>query len=57
MTREQVEALTHPQIVQVIRLAAEYDRTNKAITWEHGTDIVNIIAMRGDEIADVLEEH
>lgn len=54
MTKQQVERLTTADIAKKLRTAAEFERTHKAITWEHGTDLVNIVAVHGDKIADAL---
>lgn len=54
MTTAQVEKLTMDEIRDRIRTAAKYQAEHKAITWEHGTDLVNIIAVHGERIADRL---
>ena len=55
MTSDQVRALTPAEIVRHLRVAAECERNNKAITWEHGWDLVTICAVHGDMLADALE--
>jgi hypothetical protein len=52
MTREQIESMSLADILARFRRAAQYDREHIAITWEHGQDLVNIIAVHGDKIAD-----
>lgn len=49
-----VEKMTMDDIRSAFRRAAEFQRNHKAISWEHGTDLVNIIAYHGDGIADRL---
>ena len=55
MMREQVQKLTDDQIAARLRTAARFQREHKAITWEHGTDLVNIVAEHGDKLAEALE--
>ena len=54
MTNLQVAEMDMEQIRAAFRRAAEMQREHKAITWEHGTDLVNIIALHGNRIADRL---
>lgn len=55
MTSKQVRKLDTAAIVRQLRYAAEMQRSHRAITWEHGTDLVNIVAIHGDRLADALE--
>jgi hypothetical protein len=57
MTRERVQKLTDDEIASSLRTAARFQREHKAITWERGTDLVNIVAEHGDKLADALEEY
>lgn len=54
LTSEQVEKMDMEEIRKRFRTAADFQRDHKAITWEHGTDLVNIIAVHGNRIADRL---
>lgn len=54
MTNLQVAEMDMEQIRAAFRKAADMQRENKAITWEHGIDLVNIIALHGNKIADRL---
>lgn len=55
MTSEQVRKLDTAAIIKQLRYAAALNRSNRSITWEHGTDLVNIVAIHGDALADALE--
>ena len=55
MTNHEVGRMDLQSIAQAFRRAAEYQQAHKAITWEHGTDLVNIVARHGEIIADALE--
>ncbi len=52
LTTEQVKSMTPETIITWFRQAARFQRENKAITWEHGSDLVSIVAIHGDLIAD-----
>lgn len=54
MTTRQVELLSNEEIAARCERAALYQREHKAITWEHGTDLVNIVAIHGDTLAAAL---
>lgn len=54
-TKEQIAKMTPVEVAFALRLAFEFEKTHKAITWEHGTDLVNICALHGDMLADALE--
>ena len=55
MTDEKIKDLNTADIIKMFRTAAQFQREHKAITWEHGTDLVNIIAIRGDFLAEAME--
>lgn len=55
MMPDQVRQMTDEQIIERLRRAARFQRENKSITWEHGTDLVNIVAFHGDNLARALE--
>ena len=55
MTYRDIARMDLQSIAQAFRRAAEYQQAHKAITWEHGTDLVNIVARHGEIIADALE--
>ena len=54
MTKDQIRQMGTLDIIIQLRRAVLYERSHKAITWEHGVDIVNIIAVHGDKIANTL---
>lgn len=54
LTDEQVTKLSMDDIRAMMRRAAEFQREHKGITWEHGTDLINMLAVHGDRIADRL---
>ena len=51
MTPDSIRNMTDPQIVAFLKRAALFQRDHKEITWDHGTDLVNIVAIHGDRIA------
>ncbi len=54
MTKGQIENMTMEDIRAYFRTATDYECEHKTITWEHGADIVNIVAIHGSSIADRL---
>lgn len=54
LTTQQVANMTDDQIVAHLQRAALFQREHRAITWEHGADLVNIAAIHGDRIADAM---
>lgn len=54
MTLEQIQKLTLGKAALIIRRAAQLQREHRAITWEFGTDLVNIAAIHGDAIAAAI---
>ncbi len=57
MMTNQIEKLTDWEIAQSLRIAAKFQREHTGITWEQGTDLVNIVAIHGDKLADALTEY
>lgn len=57
MTMKQVREMGDAQIASILRVAASCEREHTAITFEHGTLLVNICAYHGDKIADRLSHH
>lgn len=55
MTHKQVADMTTTEIAVHLRRAAAFQRENRAITWEHGYDIVSIVATHGDRLAEALD--
>lgn len=55
LTTAQVKAMTDDQIIAHLKRAALFQRENKAITWEHGADLVTIVAVHGDKLARAFE--
>ncbi len=55
-TKEQTLALTRDQIILALKRATHCERMHKGITWEHGTDLVNLCALHGDIMADALRD-
>jgi len=51
---KQVREMGAWQIAGALRLAASYQRDNTAITYDHGTLLVNICAAHGERLADSL---
>lgn len=45
------------QIVAALRYAAMLQRNHSAITYEHGVEIVNLVAKWGDRLADALSAY
>lgn len=54
LTTDQVTRLTAADTARFFREAARRQREHIAITWEYGTDLVNIAAVHGDRIADAI---
>ena len=53
--KDQIAAMTDDQIVAFLRTVARYERDHIVITFDHGTDIINVIALYGDRLADALD--
>lgn len=54
LTTSQAQAMTDDQIIAHLQRAALFQREHKAITWEHGADLVTIVAVHGDRIAKAM---
>lgn len=54
MTTEQVKRLDMREIGKIFRESARKERTHEAVTNEYGIDLVNIIAVHGDRLADAV---
>ncbi len=55
LTREQIKKMTPAKIHGMLRTAARYEREHKGITFEHGTNLINLVAVHGDQLANRLE--
>lgn len=55
MTKTQVRDMTAKDIAAALRRAFKLEDTNKAITFEHGWDLINIVAIHGEALADALD--
>ena len=54
LTSTQVRAMTDDQIISHLERAALFQREHKAVTYDHGLDLVNIVAIHGDKLARAL---
>jgi hypothetical protein len=54
MTTEQVKRLDMRQISRIFRETARKQRGHEAVTYEDGLDLVNIVAVHGDRLADAI---
>ena len=55
ITKKQIRNMSAVQIIAAIRVAAMLEKNNKAITYDAGVELVNVIAIHGDKIADLME--
>ena len=55
MTPELIARMTLGEIAARFRVAADFQRAGSAITWEHGSNLVSIVAHHGDLIAKAIE--
>ena len=44
------------QIIATLRTVAMMERNHKGITYEHGVEIINMVAKWGDRLADAMEK-
>lgn len=51
LTATQARAMTDDQIIAHLERAALFQREHKAITFDHGRDIITIVAVHGDKLA------
>ena len=54
-TKEQIQRMRTSDIVRELRRAARYEREHIGITFEHGWDIINLVAIHGEALAGALE--
>ena len=54
MTTEEAKKLTTDEIAKYFREAARAERGNYGVTWEYGCDLITIIAVHGDVLADAI---
>ena len=55
--RKDIRAMPLADVATAFRNAARFERKHFAITFEHGTDLVNMVALHGDATADAIEEN
>ena len=54
LTKNQVRVMDDADIADRLRRAADMERGHIGITYEHGVDLVNIVAVHGYRLADGL---
>jgi hypothetical protein len=54
MTASEVKRLDMRTIGKIFREAARKERAHESITVEYGNDLINIIAVHGDRLADAV---
>lgn len=54
MTTAQVKRLDMREISKIFRETARKERGHEAVTYEDGLDLVNIVAIHGDRLADAI---
>lgn len=54
MTPQQIKQLDMRAIAKIFRETARKQHAHEAITHEYGVDLVDIIAMHGDRLADAV---
>lgn len=52
--KSQIRDMTDDQIIASLCQAAVFEREHTGITYEHGLDLVNIVAVHGDKLAAAL---
>ena len=57
ITSSAARALSVEQIARELFKAAEFQSWNKAITYEHGVSLVNIVATHGKQLAKAIALH
>jgi len=55
MNSQHIREMSDRRIAARLRSAAKLQREHQSITWEDGTDLVNIVAIHGDRLAEALE--